>query len=296
MTLRRSPAVVPRLSSAISNGSSAASERSLQDAAWLARQHARFARSQGGEWDWEEALAAEAGQEARDAAVGNATTLAAWCLQAAWDGRQPARSPVTAAEDRLLVPSTLITEMADVRACVDRLLRAEECVPQALVFDAATILAEMAQNICEHSGSIGAVAATWTGGEDPCLSIAAVDQGVGLTEPLSCRAGAGQLEMGSRAFADRGLVRRLRLLFTPSEGPEERGMGLRLSHALVARHGGALHLRSGGLMVTLGAEPYQLCSRCPRRLAAVPGVLVCARLPALKGRGHVDRPARIAVS
>jgi hypothetical protein len=68
------------------------------------------------------------------------------------------------------------------------------------------------------------------------------------------------------------------LLSPGALGEGVRGAGLRLSRAVVERCRGALHVRSGGLVVTAGSGEPLLISRCPRRFAGAPGTQICIRL------------------
>jgi hypothetical protein len=316
MTLRRQPstAVRPRIAPI---ESVAERDPVLQERRWLARQHERFACGWGRGWIWKEASGADTGNESRGKEKVDALLLAARCLEAEWRGGKAALIPGDPAFDALLLPPTRIAGTEDVGRALDRLLRAGHCLPECLVFDAATLVAEMAQNVCQHSGSVGCAAVTWTvSGEDAGLCVVILDLGIGMAAGLShdlpsareeSAAGAadGQVPRSLAALGrgvrsagrDDGRVRcrlewGLQALLTPHRPVDgARGMGLRLSRALVARHRGAIHLRSGGLVVSVGADDQHLSSRCPRRFSAVPGTQICARLRIGRDAAALTGPA-----
>lgn len=258
-------------------------------AVWLAREHARFVRAWrsgtrraaaaiGSAKDGIDLPAEHAQLAARWLVVGLGEWVCPWfpLLLGSGDGREGLPCPFQALEWKpsspvVLLPPTLIAARQDVSACVDRLLQAREAWPARLIFDAATVLAEMAHNVCEHSGSHGCVVASWAtidkgSGGELCLGVA--DAGVGMAATLTRREGA---------HAAWG--RKLREALTPSPSPRrDRGAGLRLSRAVIDRYRGALHLRSGGLVVTAGAQDRFHVSRCARHLAAVPGTQLWVRM------------------
>jgi anti-sigma regulatory factor (Ser/Thr protein kinase) len=267
-----------------------------QDAevAWLARQHDQFIRGWGRDWLWRETP--RRGDGERASRTIDALTLAALHLEAERLGRQIGRLVDRDAAASLLVPPALIRKEEDVRRCMERLLDARNRVPERLARDAATLVAEMALNVCEHSGSIGAVAATWReAGEDAGLCLAVVDRGVGLGEHSAGRKLGSSRRRGDPS-ADAAGVQALLVLIAPGErAGEGHGLGLRLSRALVARHHGAMHLRSGSRVVTVGADLFAFTGRCPRRFAVVPGTQICVQLRLATER-YVDMAGRIAVS
>lgn len=270
MALRRLASAVP--SRVVCDRTDADGDRVEREREWLARQHERFAREWGRGWLWRKR--AGSGGAARGDGAEEACLLAALRLECERTGRWrlPDREPAA----DLLLPPTLIREMGDVAVCLAVLLRARDHLPERLVFDAATLLAELGQNVCRHSGEIGCAAVTWSAAAGE-LCLAVVDQGVGMAGGLRRRSEKGARGGGGENTGTAGSC--LRSLLAPGGTIEpDRGMGLRLSRALVARHHGTLHLRSGGLIVTIGPGEEGFWARCPRRLAAVPGTQICVRL------------------
>ena len=289
-----------RLLSSAAPGADAAVSRSdfpleSQDAevAWLALQHERFLRG----WAREgRADIRGRGAEPELRSGIDALWLATGYLEAWRESGQSVPLAAQVIEDQILVPPSRIAGEEDVRTVMERLLDARDRLPERLVLDAATLLAELAQNVCEHSGSIGAAAATWTeAGVDAGLCLAVVDRGIGLAPRVEDREPGSGRRRPARIAGEDGPGRLLVVLTSGEQRDEARGMGLRLCRGLVARHRGAFHLRSGGRVLTVGADPYAFTGRCQRPLAAMPGTQVCVRLrPAT--RGYVDTARRIAVS
>jgi hypothetical protein len=257
-------------------GSEAIEER---EAGWLLSHHLRFARSWGRGWAWRESPRA-ARTRNESAEPPPPTDAYAHALRTLAAGRDAGRPGLPLAEETktsrsTLLPPSVVTCSEDVSLCVARLLEARDRLGEHLLFAACTLLAEMAQNVCEHSGSPGYVAVSWAPeGEagEGALCIAIVDAGIGI--PLSM---ARRFREHGRAAP--GPVRAVRVALKLDTWLEQqRGTGLCMSRGLVERYHGALHVRSGAVVVSAGPGGYLLSSRCPRRFAAVPGTQICIRL------------------
>jgi anti-sigma regulatory factor (Ser/Thr protein kinase) len=251
-----------------------------REAGWLLSQHLRFARNWGRGWAWRESPRAA---RTRDEYAGPPPPLDAYAhavryMAASRDSVRP-RLPLAEGTDdgraMLLLPPSIVTCSEEVSACVARLLQARDRLAERALFAACTLMAEMAQNVCEHSGSPGCVAVSWAPeGEvgDGALCIAIVDAGMGIPISLARR-------FRERGGAAPGPVRALRVALKLDTGPErQRGTGLCMSRGLVDRYHGALHVRSGAVVMSAGPGGYLLSSRCPRRFTTVPGTQICIRL------------------
>jgi hypothetical protein len=261
-----------------------------REAGWLLSQHLRFTRSWGRGWAWRDApRTARARDEVAEPPTPiDAYTHAARALAASRDGAGPRLSlpeGPDASRLALLLPPAVVTCSEDVSACVARLLEARDRLAERFLFAACTLLAEMAQNVCEHSGSPGCVAVSWapegeTGEGSLCIAI--VDAGIGIPGSLARR-----FRESGRAAP--GPVRAVRVALKLDSWPErERGTGLCMSRGLVERYHGAFHVRSGAVVMSAGPGGYLLASRCPRRFATVPGTQICIRL--LPGAAPWGRP------
>jgi anti-sigma regulatory factor (Ser/Thr protein kinase) len=183
----------------------------------------------------------------------------------------------------VLLPPTMVTCSEDVSGCIARLLAARGQVPERLLFAACTLLAEAAQNVCEHSGSVGCVAAHWSAGSGAGeLGIGIADRGIGIPRSLMPRFRERDL---AAPGPERAIVAALRL---DDWSGRSRGAGLCMSRRLLGRHGGVLHVRSGGAVVSVGPGDLVLASRSPGRLAAVCGTQIAIYLGGGDGCSVVD--------
>jgi anti-sigma regulatory factor (Ser/Thr protein kinase) len=251
-----------------------------RQAGWLLSHHLRFARNWGRGWAWRESPRAT---WTRNESAEPPSSIDAYshALRTLASGREAARPRLPLAEgteasrSTLLLPPTVVTCSEDVSLCVARLLEARDGLEERFLFAVCTLLAEMAQNVCEHSGSPGTVAVSWAPeGEarEGALCIAIVDAGIGIPASMARR-------FRDRGRAAPGPVRAVRVALKLDTWPErQRGTGLCMSRGLVERYHGALHVRSGAVVMSAGPGGYLLSSRCPRRFAAVPGTQICIRL------------------
>jgi anti-sigma regulatory factor (Ser/Thr protein kinase) len=273
--LQQSDVMLVDLSAEDRFGPEAIEER---EAGWLLSDHLRFARNWGRGWAWRESpRAARARNESAEPPA--PTDAYSHALRTLAFGRDAARLPLAeeaeASRSTLLLPPKVVRCSEDVSLCVARLLEARDRLEERFLFAVCTLLAEMAQNVCEHSGSPGTVAVSWAPegeGREGALCIAIVDAGIGI--PISM----------ARRFRDRGRAapgpaRAVRVALKLDTWPErQRGTGLCMSRGLVERYHGALHVRSGAVVMSAGPGGYLLSSRCPRRFAAIPGTQICIRL------------------
>jgi hypothetical protein len=185
---------------------------------------------------------------------------------------------------RFVVPPTPIRCSADVTGCVDLLLDRRRQRPElwgsgrgAVLNVLCTLVAEMGQNICEHSGSMGCIAVCLhggTGGERTLVSVGIVDAGVGIRASIVARLRA----VGQPAdLSDAEAIGRAMELPYPVN-TQHRGAGLRLSRDLIHRHQGVLHIRSGSAVVSMGPSAQFLLGRCASRHVPVPGAQICVYL------------------
>jgi anti-sigma regulatory factor (Ser/Thr protein kinase) len=275
--LQQSDVTLVDLSTDARYGSEAIEER---EAGWLLSHHVRFARSWGRGWAWREAPRAAwtRAEHAEPPPPLDAYAHAVHTLAAGRDSarlRLPLTEGTEAGRSTLLLPPTIVTCSEEVSACVARLLEVRHQMAERALFAACTLLAEMAQNVCEHGGSPGCVAVSWDPeGEagEGALCIAIVDAGMGIPASLARR-------FRERGQAAPGPVRALRVALKLDTWPErQRGTGLCMSRVLVERYHGSFHVRSGAVVMSAGPEGYLLSSRCPRRFATVPGTQICIRL------------------
>jgi hypothetical protein len=140
-----------------------------------------------------------------------------------------------------------------------------------------TLVAEMGQNICEHSRSVGCMAVCWhEGGQGtrPLVSVGIVDAGIGIRTRIVERLQA----VGQPAdLSDADAIGRAVELPYPVN-THNRGTGLRLSRDLIHRHQGVLHIRSGSAVVSMGPSAQFLLGRCASRHVPVPGAQICVYL------------------
>jgi hypothetical protein len=213
-----------------------------------------------------------------------ARSLAVWCGEPWAADLLTERAVVPPRSHRFFVlPPTPIRRSTDVTGCVDVLL-AQRRRPElwrngrgAALNVLCTLVSEMGQNICEHSGSMGCVAVCLhDGGEEErsLISVGIVDAGVGIRASIVARLRA----VGQPADLSDGeaIARAMELPYPVNT--QNRGTGLRLSRDLIHRHQGVLHIRSGSAVVSMGPSSQFLLGRCAPRHVPVPGAQICVYL------------------
>lgn len=195
-------------------------------------------------------------------------------------------------QEPVLLEVNLIREATDIHRTVARikaradLLLVSRLGYSALAADRFTVaMAEICQNIVDHSGSSGLAAAQCylprASGGVPEIRFAVADVGIGVRASLSPRY-AGRFP---GAWDDRAAVR---LAFqrgvTRCDDPD-RGLGLKIVAEMVRGWGGRLRLRSGTAAFSVGHSTGGQLGSCD--LPAFPGTQVAIRLP----HAHADIPA-----
>jgi hypothetical protein len=264
---------------------------------WLLQHHIGFCRGWGRGWAWRDrrGAALALGGSVTDPEGGfgaplvelSASVAAARHLAARTRG---GRAAIVARDGRegaaaSLLPPTMVACSEDVSRCIATLLELRGEVPERLLFATCTLLAEAAQNVCEHSGSFGCVAVSWTpgvGGREGAFGIGVADRGIGISGSLVPRFRQRDL---AAPGPERAIVSALKL---DDWSGRARGAGLCMSRQLLSRHGGVLHVRSGGAVVSVGPDGVLLASRSPGRLAAVPGTQIAIYLGTAEGCSVVD--------
>lgn len=200
--------------------------------------------------------------------------------EAAGRPRSPPQEPV-------LLDVTLIREAEDIHRSVARikaradLLLVSRLGYSSLAADRFTVaMAEICQNIVDHSGSPGLAAAQCyipaRGGGLPEIRLAVADVGIGVRASLAPRY-AGRFP---GAWDDRTAVD---LAFhtgvTRCEDPD-RGLGLKAVAGMVRAWSGLLRLRSGTAAYSLGPG---MTPKSGAGLAAFPGTQISIRIPGAPG-------------
>jgi hypothetical protein len=192
------------------------------------------------------------------------------------------------AREPVLLEVTLVREAGDIHRTVARikaradLLLVSRLGYSSLAADRFTVaMAEVCQNIVDHSGSPGLAAAQCYvpagGGGAPEIRLAVADVGVGMRASLAPRYAAGF----PGTWSDQAAVR---LAFRPGvtrcDDPD-RGLGLKAVAEMVRGWRGTLRLRSGTAALTLSAAEAEPGPGSV--LTAFPGTQVSIRLSGAPG-------------
>jgi signal transduction histidine kinase len=188
------------------------------------------------------------------------------------DRRESSREPV-------LLEVALVREGADVHRAVARikaradLLLVTRLGYSGLAADRFTVaLAEICQNVVDHSGGPGLALAQYylRSGGGPEIRLAVVDIGIGVRASLAPR----YADRLPGSWDDRAAVRLAFRRGVTGSGDPDRGLGLAAVADMVRAWGGRLRLRSGTAACEVGAHPGERSA-----LAAFPGTQATITLP-----------------
>jgi hypothetical protein len=224
-------------------------------------------------------------EPAADAYLLAGRSLAEWSGRPLLDEGIVERTPIPPAYTlSFILPPTRIAAPADVTRCVQSVMAERQRMPdfwsgcrEVVLPTLATLLSEMAQNICEHSRGRGCVAICWHDGgrrDRSLLSIGIVDVGIGIRKSITDRLRAAGL---ADDLSDAEAIARAFELPYPTN-VRDRGTGLRMSRDLIQRFHGVMHVRSGSAVVSTGPSSRLLVSRCSPRQAPVPGTQLSIHL------------------
>jgi len=192
------------------------------------------------------------------------------------DGEEARRG---ADRDPVLLEAAFVSEGADIHRAVARIKARADLLLVArlgysgLAADRFTVaMAEVCQNVVDHSGSAGVALAQCyahaAGGPEVRLAVA--DVGIGVRASLGPRYAGGF----PGAWDDRAAIGLAFVSGVTGSGDPDRGLGLAAVADLVRAWGGALRLRSGSAARVVGAHPSERAG-----LPHFPGTQVSIRLP-----------------
>jgi hypothetical protein len=192
------------------------------------------------------------------------------------------RDDAPVSRDPVLLDVSIVRDGADVHRAVARikgradLLLVSKLGYSGLAADRFTVaLAEVCQNVVDHSGAPGlALAQCYLHGDSAEIRLAVADAGIGVRASLAPR----YADRVPGAWDDCAAVRLAFRRGVTGSGDPDRGLGLAAVAELVRAWGGSLRLRSGTAACEVGAHPG-----VRRGLAPFPGTQVNIRLP------HADR-------
>lgn len=185
--------------------------------------------------------------------------------------------------DPVLLEAALVREGADIHRAVARikaradLLLVSRLGYSGLAADRFTVaMAEVCQNVVDHSGSAGVALAQCYlhAGGGPEIRLAVADVGIGVRASLGPRYADGF----PGAWDDRTAIALAFKSGVTGSGDPDRGLGLAAVADLVRAWGGDLRLRSGMAARVVGAHPSERA-----RLPHFPGTHVSIRLPHAAG-------------
>jgi hypothetical protein len=194
--------------------------------------------------------------------------------------RRDAREPVLLEVAVVREPADVHRAVARIKARADLLLVARLGYSPLAADRFSVAMAEICQNIADHSGSPGLAAAQCYlhgPGGTPEIRLAVADAGIGLRASLAPR----YAREFPGPFDDLAAVRlAFRRGVTRCEDPD-RGLGLKIVAEMVRGWGGSLRLRSGTAAFAVGGASGP---RLPvAGLAAFPGTQIGIRLPGAPG-------------